>query len=117
MSRGAVFRGLAEGPITFMPTYKFEKGRESSGAQPYYDMGEKKRVPAWTDRVFFRGSRAQRDAKYTQQLATARLQVPYYAKSARDLDTKYGGPGTHARTALERQARGCFPGGDAGPRG
>lgn len=23
---GAVFVGLAEGPITFMPTYKFEKG-------------------------------------------------------------------------------------------
>ncbi|KAI8465810.1 MAG: Endonuclease/exonuclease/phosphatase [Monoraphidium minutum] len=56
---GAVFVGLAEGPVTFMPTYKFEKGRESSERQPFYDQGEKKRVPAWTDRVLFRGGGPQ----------------------------------------------------------
>lgn len=53
---GRVFRGLAEAPLRFLPTYKFEKGRESNALQPFYDMGEKKRVPAWTDRVLFRGS-------------------------------------------------------------
>jgi phosphatidylinositol-bisphosphatase len=50
-ARGNVFRGLAEAPLRFLPTYKFEKGQQSC-----YDMGEKKRVPAWTDRVLFRGS-------------------------------------------------------------
>lgn len=55
MARGTIFHGLAEGPIRFLPTYKFEKGRESSALQPYYDQGEKMRVPAWTDRVLFRG--------------------------------------------------------------
>lgn len=62
MSQGRIFHGLAEGPITFMPTYKFEKGRESNKMQPFYDQGEKKRVPAWTDRILFRGSGPQRSA-------------------------------------------------------
>jgi hypothetical protein len=49
-----VFRGLREGPITFRPTYKFDK----ASANPFaYDTSDKKRVPAWCDRVFFRGSR------------------------------------------------------------
>jgi hypothetical protein len=56
---GRIFQGLAEGPITFLPTYKFEKGRDSCSAQPFYDMGEKKRVPAWCDRILFRGSGRQ----------------------------------------------------------
>lgn len=55
MKRGIIFHGLTEGRISFMPTYKFEKGRESNALQPFYDQGEKKRVPAWTDRIFFRG--------------------------------------------------------------
>ncbi|WIA12339.1 hypothetical protein OEZ85_012390 [Tetradesmus obliquus] len=62
VARGAIFHGLAEGPISFLPTYKFEKGRESNALQPFYDQGEKKRVPAWTDRVLFRGSGPQRSA-------------------------------------------------------
>jgi len=41
---------------------RFEKGRESSTMQPFYDQGEKMRVPAWTDRVFFRASAPQRAA-------------------------------------------------------
>eukprot|EP00775_Hariotina_reticulata_P006490 gene6490-6717_t len=62
MARGNIFHGLAEGPISFLPTYKFEKGRESNALQPFYDQGEKKRVPAWTDRILFRGCGAQRNA-------------------------------------------------------
>ncbi|KIY98031.1 putative J domain-containing protein [Monoraphidium neglectum] len=45
----------------------------------------------------------QRDAKYTQGLATTRLQVPYYVKHVGEFEAKYGGTGTHGRTALERQ--------------
>lgn len=62
MARGTIFHGLAEGPIRFLPTYKFEKNKESSIMQPFYDQGEKMRVPAWTDRVFFRASAPQKAA-------------------------------------------------------
>lgn len=47
-----VFVGLREGKIQFNPTYKFDKGLGGD-----YDSSEKKRVPAWTDRIFFRGSK------------------------------------------------------------
>ena len=50
---GNVFRGLQEGPIAFRPTYKFDKGDSNPEA---YDTSEKQRIPAWCDRVFFRGS-------------------------------------------------------------
>jgi len=53
MVAGNVFRGLREGKITFPPTYKFDKGIPSPAA---YDSSEKRRVPAWCDRIFFRGS-------------------------------------------------------------
>ncbi len=53
MAVGNVFRGLREGVIAFPPTYKFDKGVPSPAA---YDSSEKRRVPAWCDRIFFRGS-------------------------------------------------------------
>lgn len=53
MLAGRVFRGLREGIISFPPTYKFDKGVPSPAA---YDSSEKRRVPAWCDRIFFRGS-------------------------------------------------------------
>jgi hypothetical protein len=53
MMSGLVFHGLREGPLMFGPTYKFDKGVPG----PYaYDSSEKKRIPAWTDRIFFKGS-------------------------------------------------------------
>ena len=53
MKAGVVFQHLREGEINFPPTYKFDKGQSS----PYaYDSSEKRRVPSWTDRIFFRGS-------------------------------------------------------------
>lgn len=71
MARGSIFHGLAEGPIRFLPTYKFEKNRESSAVQPFYDQGEKMRVPAWTDRVFFRASAPQQAALQPNAAETA----------------------------------------------
>ena len=48
-----MFRHLREGAIRFPPTYKFNK----NDPDPFgYDSSEKRRVPAWTDRIFFRGS-------------------------------------------------------------
>jgi len=50
---GRVFKGLKEGKIDFKPTYKFDKGASNPTA---YDSSEKKRIPAWCDRIFFRGT-------------------------------------------------------------
>lgn len=50
ISRGNVFQGCTEGPITFPPTYKFD---------PYsrcYDTGKKSRAPAWCDRILYSSS-------------------------------------------------------------
>ncbi|KAI9019211.1 SacI homology domain-containing protein [Phycomyces nitens] len=44
-----VFPGYEEGPITFMPTYKYDNGTN------VYDTSEKQRVPGWTDRIIFKG--------------------------------------------------------------
>jgi hypothetical protein len=40
--------GLTEGEITFLPTYKFDKGSN------VYDSSVKERVPAYTDRVLYK---------------------------------------------------------------
>uniref|UniRef100_A0A7N0TZ43 Inositol polyphosphate-related phosphatase domain-containing protein n=1 Tax=Kalanchoe fedtschenkoi TaxID=63787 RepID=A0A7N0TZ43_KALFE len=55
MLAGNVFQGMREAIIKFPPTYKFE--RHQSGLAGY-DSGEKKRIPAWCDRVLYRDSRA-----------------------------------------------------------
>ncbi|TKY85699.1 hypothetical protein EX895_005239 [Sporisorium graminicola] len=46
---GEVFPGYEEGPITFAPTYKYDNGSDQ------YDSSEKQRIPAWTDRILYRG--------------------------------------------------------------
>ncbi|XP_059287735.1 type I inositol polyphosphate 5-phosphatase 12-like isoform X1 [Lycium ferocissimum] len=55
MKAGKVFQGMREAIIRFPPTYKFEKGKPGLGG---YDSGEKKRIPAWCDRVLYRDSRS-----------------------------------------------------------
>ncbi|KAI0722816.1 inositol polyphosphate phosphatase [Earliella scabrosa] len=50
MDDGEVFHGFQEGPLLFRPTYKYDLNSDS------YDTGEKLRIPAWTDRVLFKGN-------------------------------------------------------------
>ncbi|KAI9198711.1 hypothetical protein LWI28_021011 [Acer negundo] len=55
MEAGNVFQGMREAVIRFPPTYKFERHQVGLAG---YDSGEKKRVPAWCDRILYRDNRS-----------------------------------------------------------
>ncbi|QPG73648.1 hypothetical protein FOA43_000960 [Brettanomyces nanus] len=49
IKRHPELQNFTELPITFPPTYKFDKSSDN------YDTSEKQRVPSWTDRILFQG--------------------------------------------------------------
>ena len=49
MKAKRVFEGFKEKSIHFPPTYKFDPGTQN------YDTSEKRRSPAWCDRILYRG--------------------------------------------------------------
>ncbi|TVY54453.1 Type II inositol 1,4,5-trisphosphate 5-phosphatase, partial [Lachnellula suecica] len=48
--------GWREGPITFLPTYKYDVG-----SMGMFDSSEKKRAPSWCDRILFRTRRDKQE--------------------------------------------------------
>lgn len=48
-STRGIFKGYEEGPIIFKPTYRFDFNSDD------YDTSEKRRIPAYTDRILFKG--------------------------------------------------------------
>ncbi|TIA88905.1 hypothetical protein E3P99_02323 [Wallemia hederae] len=48
--RSGIFKGYSEANVTFQPTYRFDFGSSN------YDTSEKRRIPAYTDRILFRSA-------------------------------------------------------------
>ncbi|KAI1299502.1 type II inositol-1,4,5-trisphosphate 5-phosphatase [Xylaria venustula] len=59
-SKKAFHQGWREGPITFLPTYKYDVGTVG-----LFDSSEKKRAPSWCDRILYR-TRKDRE-KYAKE--------------------------------------------------
>ncbi|XP_013358853.1 PREDICTED: inositol polyphosphate 5-phosphatase K isoform X1 [Chinchilla lanigera] len=67
-----LLREFQEGPLRFPPTYKFDKNSNN------YDTSEKKRKPAWTDRILWRLRRQPRASSFTSSQP-----APYFSLSLR----------------------------------
>ncbi|KAJ2903863.1 type ii inositol- -trisphosphate 5-phosphatase [Zalerion maritima] len=59
--RKAFHEGWREGPITFLPTYKYD-----IGAVGLFDSSEKRRAPSWCDRILFRTRKEKQE--YDQKM-------------------------------------------------
>lgn len=63
---GHRLRSFVEPPIRFNPTYKFNPGTDE------YDSSEKQRVPAWCDRIYYRG-RGRIDPIYYDSISSVKI--------------------------------------------
>ncbi|KAK4742134.1 hypothetical protein SAY87_000135 [Trapa incisa] len=76
MKSGRVFQGMREAVIRFPPTYKFEKHKPGLAG---YDSGEKKRIPAWCDRVIYRDNRPSADSEGSLECPVVASIIQYEA--------------------------------------
>ncbi|XP_004483828.1 inositol polyphosphate 5-phosphatase K isoform X2 [Dasypus novemcinctus] len=60
--RDLLLREFQEGPLLFPPTYKFDRNSDN------YDTSEKKRKPAWTDRILWRLKRQPQAGPHPSKL-------------------------------------------------
>ncbi|XP_012508488.1 PREDICTED: inositol polyphosphate 5-phosphatase K isoform X3 [Propithecus coquereli] len=67
-----LLREFQEGPLLFPPTYKFDRNSND------YDTSEKRRKPAWTDRILWRLKRQSQAGPHIP-----RLPAPYFSLSLR----------------------------------
>ncbi|KAJ2878112.1 hypothetical protein IWW38_006403, partial [Coemansia aciculifera] len=80
-SAGFALRTFREMPILFRPTYKYDPGTD------IYDTSEKRRVPAWCDRVLFRGGSGQLQTRhYSSSLDSQQQQTLLSSERFGDYD-------------------------------
>ncbi|ORX91661.1 DNase I-like protein [Basidiobolus meristosporus CBS 931.73] len=60
-----MLRSFTEGPIQFAPTYKYNPLSNT------YDTSEKQRIPAWCDRILYRGERIQQHSYDRHELTNS----------------------------------------------
>lgn len=97
-------RALQEAPIGFPPTYKYDVGTDN------YDSSDKKRVPAWCDRVLYRGGDRIRQLDYSRRElrlsdhrpVTATFEITIKTMDAERRDLKWAGA---LRDMAERKRR------------
>ena len=96
-NRGFRLRTFFEGPLDFVPTYKYDRRSDE------YDTSEKRRAPAWCDRILWRS----REPDRVQQLHYRRYEAnvsdhrPISAAFRISVKSVSEEPRVHVKTELE----------------
>ena len=69
MVQGNCFQFYREGRVGFLPTYKYDLGKDE------FDSSDKQRIPAWTDRILFKVN--QKNLQQGDDLGTKLKQIEY----------------------------------------